>query len=98
MRLFVAAEAREFDGLMRKVQPTERLEWPLDFARRGVQGGEAALFVANGPGPQLAAEAVRVAGERERLTSVVSIGFCGGLNPTLEPDDIFVATEVLGVG
>jgi adenosylhomocysteine nucleosidase len=32
------------------------------------------------------------------MTALVSVGFCGGLQPSLHAFDIFVATEVLGVG
>ena len=60
--------------------------------------GNAIVLVANGPGPKLAAHAVDIAREREKLEGLVSIGFCGALDPTLAPCDIFVATEVVGVG
>jgi len=96
--LLVAAEAREFAGLMHNVEKSERLSWPVQFARRVEYGGNVAVLVAHGPGPELAAEAVRVAAGRSRVTAVVSTGFCGGLDPTLGSTDIFVAREVMGVG
>jgi len=94
----VAAEAREFAGLMHNVERSERLSWPVQFARRVEYGGNVVVLVAHGPGPELAAEAVRVAAERERITTVVSTGFCGGLDPALASSDIFVAREVMGLG
>lgn len=96
--LFVAAEAREFTGLMRKAEKLERLSWPVQFARRVEYGGKVAVLVAHGPGPKLAAEAVRVAAEREQVAALVSTGFCGGLDPSLAANDIFIARDVIGAG
>lgn len=96
--LFVAAEAREFDGLMHKVDKSERLSWPVQFARRVGYGADVAILVANGPGPLLAAQAVREAAERQPLAAIVSTGFCGALDPTLAANDIFVAREIMGLG
>jgi nucleoside phosphorylase len=92
---FVAAEAREFSGLLRNAERVVKLNWPLDFARRIWLNGHAAIVVANGPGPKLAAEAVDIAKGRERLTGIVSTGFCGALDPVLNLSNIFVATEIL---
>src|SRR5271168_2694413 len=96
--LFVAAEAREFTGLMQKVEKSERVSWPVQFARRVEHDGEMAVLVAHGPGPKLAAEAVRVAARNEQISALVSTGFCGGLDPSLLANDIFIARDVLGVG
>jgi adenosylhomocysteine nucleosidase len=96
--LFVAAEAREFEGLMRKVGTSERLSWPVLFARKVEYGGNVAVLVAHGPGPKLAAEAARVAAGREPVGALVSTGFCGALDPSLAANDIFVARDLIGVG
>ncbi len=95
MLAFVAAEAREFSGLLRHAERVVKLNWPLDFARKIWLNGYAAILVANGPGPKLAGEAVEIAKGRERLTGIVSTGFCGALDPALKLSDIFVATEIL---
>jgi hypothetical protein len=92
---FVAAEAREFSGLVRHAERVVRLNWPLDFATRIWLNGHAALLVANGPGPKLAGQAVEIAKGRDRLTGIVSTGFCGALDPALNLSDIFIATELL---
>jgi len=92
---FVAAEAREFSGLLRKAERVIKLDWPVDFARRVWLNGKAVVLVANGPGPKLAGEAVEIAKGREELTGLVSTGFCGALDPALKELDIFVATEIL---
>jgi adenosylhomocysteine nucleosidase len=91
----VAAEAREFSGLLRHAERVVKLSWPLDFARKIWLSGHAAILVANGPGPKLAAEAVEIAKGRAELTGLVSTGFCGALDPALKLSDIFVATEIV---
>jgi adenosylhomocysteine nucleosidase len=92
---FVAAEAREFSGLLRHAERVVKLDWPINFARKIWLNGRAALLVANGPGPKLAGEAVEIAKGREKLTGLVSTGFCGALDPALKLSDIFVATKIL---
>jgi adenosylhomocysteine nucleosidase len=94
---FVAAERREFDRLLRKAERIMKLDWPLDFARMAWLKGEPIVLVANGPGPKLAGRATEIARKHQELKGLVSTGFCGALNPTLERCDIFVATEVMGV-
>lgn len=93
MLVFVAAESREFDGVVARAERVAKLGWPLQFAARGLLNGREILMVADGPG-QLAERAVDVVREREKnLEGLVSIGYCGALNPALKPCDIFVPTE-----
>ncbi len=92
----MAAEAREFSGLLGHAERVVRLNWPLDYARKIWLNGRAAVVVANGPGPKLAGEAVEIAKGRQDLSGLVSTGFCGALDPALKPSDIFIATDVLG--
>jgi adenosylhomocysteine nucleosidase len=94
---FVAAERREFDGMLGRAERVTKLDWPLRFARMAWVNGEPMVLVANGPGPKLAGCAAEMARKHQELKGLVSIGFCGALNPALEPCDIFVATEVVGV-
>ena len=96
--VFVGAERREFDGFMAHANRTAKIDWPLEFVHSAIWNGEPALFVANGPGSRLAGRAVDVVTERQPLAALISIGFCGALDPALRRGDIFVATEVLGVG
>jgi len=91
--LLVAAEGMEFTGLVRRIGG-ERLGWPIDFARRARRGGDLWLMAANGAGPRRAAEAVQVAAGREKLDLVVSVGYCGGLDPALKAGQIVVADRV----
>ena len=80
------------------VDEVSRPDWPLDFARLGRLHGVRVVMVANGPGPQLAGAAVDAVEQNEEMDALVSIGFCGGLNPSLRAGDIFVASEVNGIG
>lgn len=94
MLAFIASEAREFAGLLRHCQKVARLNWPLDFARGASLNGRPVILAANGPGPKLAARAAEVIKEHYDLEGLVSIGFCGALNPALSACDIFVANEL----
>jgi adenosylhomocysteine nucleosidase len=94
---FVAAERRELDGVLRRADRVTKLGWPLRFACKAWLNGEPMVLVAEGPGPKLAGRALEVVREHQELKALISTGFCGALNPALQPCDIFVATEVLGV-
>jgi adenosylhomocysteine nucleosidase len=96
--VFVAAERRELEGLLGHVAEVTKPDWPVDFVRVGRLNGTPVVIVANGPGPKLAGEAVDVVKEHQKMDSLISIGFCGGLQPSLGACDIFVASEVVGVG
>jgi adenosylhomocysteine nucleosidase len=92
--VFVAAESREFDGVVARAERVVKLDWPLQFAARGFLNGREILMVAHGPG-QLAGHAVDVVREREKnLDGLVSIGYCGALNPALKPCAIFVPSSL----
>jgi adenosylhomocysteine nucleosidase len=93
--LLIAAEEGEYAGLIRRCSELGKLEWPLAFARSGTLGGRRIVMVADGPG-ELARKAARVAIERERPDAVVSVGWCGALEPGLETGAILVAARVLG--
>jgi nucleoside phosphorylase len=103
---FVAAEAREFAGFLENAERVVKLDWPLSFARVVWLNGRAGLLVANGPGPKLAGQALEVVREKKdlqrlnvnlELTGLASTGFCGALDPALDPCDIFVANQLFVV-
>jgi adenosylhomocysteine nucleosidase len=96
--VFVAAERRELEALVRHCEGIRRPDWPLDFARIGQLRGAPVALVANGPGSKLAGAAVDLVKEREQMDALISTGFCGGLEPSLGPCEIFVAGEVVGAG
>ena len=97
MLAFIASEAGEFAGLLRHCKQVARLNWPLDFAHSANLNGQPVILAANGPGPKLAARAAEVIKEHHDLKGLVSIGFCGALNPALSACDIFVANQLHGV-
>ncbi len=53
--LFVAAEAREFEGLVPLCESVEKLDWPLDWARAARLNGRRVYLAANGAGAKNAA-------------------------------------------
>ncbi|MDP8981765.1 MAG: hypothetical protein M3O35_14380 [Acidobacteriota bacterium] len=98
MLVFIAAEAREFDGILRRAEQSSSLGCPIAFCRKVLWKGEEIVLMANGPGPRLAGIAAAAARASQPLDALVSFGFCGALDPALGPGEIFVATEVLDAG
>jgi len=90
----IAADAREFTGLLRHASAVSNLAWPITFSQRALIHGNEWLLVANGPGPRLAGEAAQVALRHCHPLALLSTGFCGGLDPLLETGAVFVASEV----
>ena len=97
LTLFVAAEKREFDGILQIVSP-HPLHWGLQFACEAEFNGSIAVFVANGPGVDLAGAAADAVRQRVKPDTVVSTGFCGALDRDLNLGDILIATSVLDIG
>ncbi len=97
MILFVAAESREFNGIRRHLSDTRQPDWPVQFVLEGRLGRRQVGLVAHGPGPHLAGHAVNIARNRTTVEAMVSIGFCGALDPALQPGDIFMAAEVVDI-
>ncbi len=94
----MAAEPREFGGLLRSCSGVRELRWPVDWARRGESRGRQLWMVANGAGAARAGLAVDAALGRCRPEAIVSMGFCGALDPALGIGDIFVATSIAHAG
>jgi hypothetical protein len=92
--LLVAADAMEFEGIGRRVGRPVPLQWPIDYSASVLRAGRRWLLVANGSDAFAAQRAAETAQEREAVGCVVSVGFCGGLDPRLAPGDIFVASDV----
>jgi adenosylhomocysteine nucleosidase len=87
---FVAAERREFKGLLRHLTNTRRIRLAVQWAVSGELNGKTVVLAANGPGPRLAGLAADTVREHQRLEALISYGFCGGLDPALAVNDIFV--------
>ena len=94
----IAAEPREFSGLLKFCTDVKRLNWPLHWARAAVLNGREVLLVANGAGGVRSAEAVAVASSDRKLNWICSMGFCGALENGMHAGDIFVAERVDGGG
>ena len=75
--MLVAAEAREFAGLLPLCSGVRRVDWPVHWARYGESGGRQLWMVANGAGATHAGDAAnkwkqgqaeaRITGERVYL-------------------------------
>jgi adenosylhomocysteine nucleosidase len=92
--LFVAAQAREYDGVLRRMNRVRPAGAGIDFARRGELAGKPVMLVANGAGPRLASEAVEWASRRANVNVAVSTGYCGALDDGLRVGDIIIALQV----
>jgi adenosylhomocysteine nucleosidase len=98
LHLVVAAESREFRGILRSCGPVRRLSWPVAFAVATELHGGVYVLAANGPGPRLAAQVLKAAevnAAKAGIRAVISTGFCGGLDPQLELGSIVDATSVV---
>ena len=90
--LMVAAEGREFEGVLKRASSVRPLDWPgAAFSREAACGHSRWFLVANGPGPRLVERALARKPEVDR---VLSVGFCGALDPALQIGDIVVSGEV----
>ncbi len=74
-------------------------QFELDPIRKAVASGAKAeyVFVANGPGPKLARQAVESAGPAADFDAFVSVGLCGALDDGLCIGSIVVAQTVNGL-
>jgi adenosylhomocysteine nucleosidase len=85
--LLVAAERREFDGLLKRLGKPGKLGWPVDFGCEVSGNGDRWLLVANGPGTGLVEKALN---KRVEVDGLISTGFCGALDPSLRVGDIIL--------
>jgi adenosylhomocysteine nucleosidase len=83
--LVVAAERREFDGILKRFGPPLKLDWPAEFACEVERNGDRWLLIANGPGPRLVVQALE---KKMDVNGIVSTGFCGALDPSLHVGDL----------
>jgi adenosylhomocysteine nucleosidase len=93
--LMVAAEPREFPGVLAHATGAKPLAFPVDWARSARLGRHELVLVANGAGAGRAGAAVDAALEHFAAEAVVSTGFCGALVPELHIADVVVGAAVL---
>jgi len=84
----------EFAGLRKHCAAITRISVAADWARMAELNGNRIVMIANGAGARQAAKAVDAARD---ISTIVSTGFCGALDPALGIGDIFVAQSVQGV-
>jgi len=97
MRLvFVAADPREFTGVLTRAEQPRRAAIGVDWARTARLAGHEVMLVANGIGRERAAAAAGAGAEAFAAEGIVSTGFCGALAPELGIGDIVAASSVEG--
>ena len=90
--LMVAAEAREFEGILKRAGEVRPLKWPgAAFSREAAWKNSRWFLIANGPGPRLVERALE---RKPDVDRILSVGFCGALDPALQIGDIVVSGEV----
>ena len=92
--LMVAAEPREFAGVLSRAREVAPVQAAVDWSRRARLGEHQLWLVANGAGCRRAAAAVEAGCRVREPEAVVSTGFCGALEERLEVASVVVATEV----
>jgi hypothetical protein len=90
--LMVAAEAREFEGILKRAGAVRPLSWPsAAFSREAAWNNSRWFLMANGPGSRLVQRALN---QKPNVDRILSVGFCGALDPTLQIGDIVVSGDV----
>ncbi len=92
--LLIAAEPREFRGLMRFCRKVRRLEWPVHWARAVELNGRECWLAANGAGAARAAQVVDVARSFGKLGLICSMGYCGAVVEEMNVGAVFAAERV----
>ncbi len=93
--LIVAAERAELEPVAGRLTGVRPLEVTPAWALTGRLGPLPVALAASGAGRKPAAAVVRSLAERLRLRGVVSAGWCGGLDPSLQVGQVVVADRVL---
>jgi len=88
----VGAEEREFEGILKRAGDVRALPWRgAAFSRQAAWKNRRWFLIANGPGPRLVKRALN---QKPDVDRILSIGFCGALDPALRIGDIVVSGEV----
>jgi len=94
--LMVAAEPREFSGVLRRARETRAVRLGAHWARSANLAGNEVLLVTNGAGRRRAAAAVEAARSIGFAPgTIASVGFCGALAPELGVGDVVVADKAV---
>lgn len=93
--LFIASDPREFGGLLAHCTGVRKLHLPVDWARTASLGDYQIVTIANGVGAARGAAAVDAAVAAFAADAMISVGFCGALDPQLQYFDIVVGDAVV---
>ena len=93
--LFIASDRLEFQGILPHCRDVQPLVAPVDWARRAMLGDYEVALAANGVGVDRSAAAVDALAPVFHPDALVSIGFCGALDPALTLSGTVVASAVL---
>ncbi len=91
----IAAEEREFKGILRRASTSRKLRSRVSFLTDAGWNGDQWVLAANGPGPKLAREAMLAAFEFGTPDAILSTGYCGALAASMAVADIFIANRVI---
>ena len=91
----IAAERAELEPVAGRLAGARPIGVGLRWAVGGRLGSIPVALAAHGTGRIHAATAARAIGERLPLRGLVSVGWCGGLDPSLEVGQVVVADRVL---
>src|ERR1035438_8050295 len=92
--LMVAADRREFPGILRHATEVDSTTVPVAWSRSARLANHQLVRAANGAGAQRAAAAVDAALRGFPAEAIVSTGFCGALAPDLQIADIVVGSAI----
>ena len=100
--LAIAAETLEIDPWLKHCEQVEPLDWPVAHARRARWRGHELYALANGAGPRLSQAALQTAvtqvqNRGQLVETLMSIGLCGALDPSL-PLSALCAAGTVGNG
>jgi adenosylhomocysteine nucleosidase len=93
----IGAIKDEIAGIKNQMQITHTLRWPTGNAFVGEWQGVPIVLVRSGMGRERARRALVEIAEKWDLKEVISIGYAGALDPSLEVGDLVVADKVVEV-
>jgi adenosylhomocysteine nucleosidase len=93
----IGAIKDEIAGIKQEMQITHTLRWPTGNAFVGEWQEVPIVLVRSGMGRDRARQALVEIAEKWDLKEVISIGYAGALDPSLEVGDLIVADQVIEV-
>jgi len=94
----IGAIKEEIAGIKQEMQITHTLRWQTGNAFVGEWQGAPIVLVRSGMGRERARRALVEVAEKWELKEVISIGYAGALDLSLEVGDLVVADQVIEIG